>query len=88
MSTSTASRVLQRLVDLGFDAVFATVQNRVVDAHFDRRIDVFVGGGLGCVARALLLEVLDQTLQRVRSAIEHEIVAQFALFARRSRRTA
>ena len=38
--------------------------------------------------RSLRLEVLDHALQRVRAAVEHEIVAQLALRRRRSPRTA
>ena len=84
-------RVAQRqhLVDLRFDAVLAPAQDRVVDAHLDRRARIvvdFAGGRDGRAAERL--PVLDHALQRVGPAVEHEVVAQFALERARVRRTA
>ena len=38
-----------------------------------------VGGALGGVLLALGLEVLDEALERVLAAVEHEVVGQLAL---------
>jgi len=72
---------LERLVDLRLDPVLAPPQDRVVDARLDRCVGVLVDRRLaGGRRRSLRLEVLDDALQRVGPPVEHEIVAQLALF--------
>ncbi len=79
--------LLDRLVDLGLDALPLAAQDVVVQ----RLLGLHARGRvrrLGGLLRAHRLEVVDEALQRVLAAVEDEVVGQRALRPRRSRRRA